>query len=671
MFPSAPGGDSAELIIAAYQMSVAHPPGYPLFTWLGKLFTFIPFGTIAWRVNLMSVMCGVLSAVFMFRAVALWTSNNWAGFLSAAMYSFTPLIWTYTVQAEVFSMNNMFVNLLLYVTVLYAYSKSDALVPGNDAPKKHDPVVLAHVGAFLGGLSLTNQHTIVIFLVPIIVWVTVVVGRRELLFVRERWVSLFGVMLLGMTPYLHLLVSPMINPHKYSWGDTSTLSGFKTHFLREEYGTLRLYSGTMDDGSGLWERWGVYFGNVHKELHYLGLPLAALGAIVALKGKRFQPKSVGTLVMVAYLIYTCWFFRLTNLPINSALHLGVLMRFFMQPNALVCIWMGIGFSFLADHLFPAHTSTTQKKTILGATVLAIVAFHIGKNFNTMDQSQNWFFYDYGLNILQPLPQHAVLLVGGDLQSNIPQYLQLCEGIRTDVDVLPMETMSWDWYTPRQGVHFPNVTFPGYTYHPWKQGAYSMKRFLDVNIKDKKREVFVAGEWKQGDPTHQDHFKTLPFGMTQRVLPVEQTVDLMAWKAILDPAMPRLEQTRLPNDTAKYSAESWESVALANFWEAYNKKANVFLQRGFDRNAHDSEACFHEVTSTLEYVRQHHPSRWSLKYLGVAYDHLRYKFPHDKEWGRKVADIWSEYLAYGREEGDKDFDTITKAVETAKMMLTQQ
>lgn len=63
-------GDSGELIISAYQLSIAHPPGYPLFTILGKIFTFLPFGSVAWRVNLMSALCGVGSSVFLYRAVA-------------------------------------------------------------------------------------------------------------------------------------------------------------------------------------------------------------------------------------------------------------------------------------------------------------------------------------------------------------------------------------------------------------------------------------------------------------------------------------------------------------------------------------------------------------------------------------------------------------------------
>src|SRR5437016_5672632 len=50
-------GDSPELTMAASILGVAHPPGYPLFTMLGHLFSLLPLGPIPSRVNLLSVIC--------------------------------------------------------------------------------------------------------------------------------------------------------------------------------------------------------------------------------------------------------------------------------------------------------------------------------------------------------------------------------------------------------------------------------------------------------------------------------------------------------------------------------------------------------------------------------------------------------------------------------------
>src|SRR6185436_1365976 len=49
------GEDCGELVTAARVLGVAHPPGYPVWCLLGHLFSWIPIGTVAFRVALLSV----------------------------------------------------------------------------------------------------------------------------------------------------------------------------------------------------------------------------------------------------------------------------------------------------------------------------------------------------------------------------------------------------------------------------------------------------------------------------------------------------------------------------------------------------------------------------------------------------------------------------------------
>lgn len=44
----------------------------------------------------------------------------------------------------------------------------------------------------------------------------------------------------GLLPYVYLPVSSYLNRARWTWGDQTTLLGFLTHFLREEYGTFNL-----------------------------------------------------------------------------------------------------------------------------------------------------------------------------------------------------------------------------------------------------------------------------------------------------------------------------------------------------------------------------------------------------------------------------------------------
>src|SRR5439155_14859290 len=103
-----------------YKLGVAHPPGYPLFTMLAKLFTAIPFGTIGWRVNMLSAVCDSAAAVTILLAVHRWTRNQWAGLLAAGWFAFSPLVWRYAVVGEVFALNNLIVALMLYSAIRYA-----------------------------------------------------------------------------------------------------------------------------------------------------------------------------------------------------------------------------------------------------------------------------------------------------------------------------------------------------------------------------------------------------------------------------------------------------------------------------------------------------------------------------------------------------------------------
>ncbi|KAK7804815.1 hypothetical protein U0070_001199 [Myodes glareolus] len=67
---SLPGGDSGELITAAHELGVAHPPGYPLFTLVASLaITLFPFGSVAYRVNLLCGLFGAVAASLLFFTV--------------------------------------------------------------------------------------------------------------------------------------------------------------------------------------------------------------------------------------------------------------------------------------------------------------------------------------------------------------------------------------------------------------------------------------------------------------------------------------------------------------------------------------------------------------------------------------------------------------------------
>ncbi len=101
-------GDGGELITAAMTLGVPHPPGYPTYVLLGRLFALLPFGTAAWRFNLFSAVCAAAAAGLL--AIAMrqaWgrRARPGAAVAAALTFAFLPLVWSQAVVAEVYSLN--------------------------------------------------------------------------------------------------------------------------------------------------------------------------------------------------------------------------------------------------------------------------------------------------------------------------------------------------------------------------------------------------------------------------------------------------------------------------------------------------------------------------------------------------------------------------------------
>ena len=78
--PSFYADDSAETITAAVLLGVAHPPGYPFFTLLSHLFSYLPLGGFGFRVNLLSALLASLNCVLLFQVFKKWVKlpESWA-----------------------------------------------------------------------------------------------------------------------------------------------------------------------------------------------------------------------------------------------------------------------------------------------------------------------------------------------------------------------------------------------------------------------------------------------------------------------------------------------------------------------------------------------------------------------------------------------------------------
>ena len=88
--------DDGLFILSSYFLGIEHPPGYPLFTLIGHLFSQLPVGSVAYRVHLASALFGALSggaAWLCARQLGLARLPAW---LAALVLGLAPVFWSQT-----------------------------------------------------------------------------------------------------------------------------------------------------------------------------------------------------------------------------------------------------------------------------------------------------------------------------------------------------------------------------------------------------------------------------------------------------------------------------------------------------------------------------------------------------------------------------------------------
>ncbi|XP_031218947.1 transmembrane protein 260 isoform X2 [Mastomys coucha] len=569
---SLPGGDSGELITAAHELGVAHPPGYPLFTLVASLaITLFPFGSVAYRVNLLCGLFGAVAASLLFFTVFRLSGSHAGGILAAGVFSFSRLTWQWSIAAEVFSLNNLFVGLLMALTVRF-----------EEATAAEERSKIAAIGAFSCGLSLCNQHTIVLYILCIVPWILFRLLKEKELALTSL-VRLALAFSAGLLPYVYLPVSSYLSHARWTWGDQTTLRGFLTHFLREEYGTFSLAKSEV--GSSV--------------------------STVLLDRRKSSVVWLFTGMLCVYSLFFAW---RANLDISKPLFMGVVERFWMQSNAVVAVLAGLGLAMLVSETNRV-LNCTGIRNLEWLSAAIFVAYQVYSNYSICDQRTNNVIDQFARSLLDSMPQDAIILLRGDLPGNALRYLHYCEGLRPDVSLVDQEMMTYEWYLPKMARHLPGVHFPGDRWNPVEgvlpsgMVTFNLYHFLEMN---KQKETFVCIGIHEGDPTWKKNYSLWPWGSCDKLVSSKIVFNPEEW----------IERTKaIYNWTEAYGRfdpSSWESVANEEMWQA-RMKTPFFIfslaeSTGVPANV-KTQLYTHayKLYKELVYLQEEHPVNWHKNY----------------------------------------------------------
>ena len=82
------GGDTTWYALQIPEMNIMVPTGYPTFSMLLKLFTFLPIGDLAYRLNFFSAFFGGLTILFLFLTINKLIKNEVFSLSGSLIFSF-------------------------------------------------------------------------------------------------------------------------------------------------------------------------------------------------------------------------------------------------------------------------------------------------------------------------------------------------------------------------------------------------------------------------------------------------------------------------------------------------------------------------------------------------------------------------------------------------------
>lgn len=623
LYRTVPGGDSGEFIQVASQWGVAHPPGYPLYTLLAKLFSLFPVGSIATRINFLSALCDALAAMGLCWTVGKWTGKWASGVVVGGWFAFSSIVWETAIAAEVFALNNLFLSGLVYA--LYRFQNADSL----ELRKK-----IGLYSLFWVSLALSNHHTFVFFGFPALAFILFSKQGEVFRALPLSKIALsFGA---GLLPYLYLPLADL-HPQTDSWGNTSTLSGFLIHLLRREYGTFSLAADGLGGKADSWSWISYYLMTVLKDMQYLGLPVLLYGLYSAAKRFTWVRVLVGSYCLALIVL-----FSLSNIDIEVPLYRGVQMRFWQQLHLVSFIGMGWGLSL-------------KWARSLAPVAWGLVAVPLLLNFSALNRSHDEVFRAFAHQSLDSLPPQAILLTSGDHVTHTLLYFQQKEGLRPDVHIVDHVQMVRNWYVDRVKKEFPDLVFPGaYLGNVKDPQAFQLKQFFDANLK--KYPLFFVNRVRVQDESYVKDYRSWPMGFLEQILPIGTGLDYLSW-------VQRDQQIRNTWDIhplEAYPLETWEHEVLRQYWLARHTFAVALIHdapnRAGDRRPLDlAVATLEEITHYPEFA-----TASVYKNLGAAYQALSGIDPSAKQ---KMKDTWHHYLQIAP-SSDADLQLILKAITTS-------
>jgi transmembrane protein TMEM260 (protein O-mannosyltransferase) len=453
--PTVTPTDSGELILAAYGLGVAHPPGVPLWILLTHIASLIPVGNVAARINFSSAVFAALACAMLTLVVAeiLITASDFAArrrknraarqednpnarlsILAPAIgaglsMAFSRTLWAYATIAEVYALNALLILLVFFLVlrwrrrILETQSNSSHGVTGPDK--------WIYAAAFVFGLAMGVHHVTIALTLPAI---AVVVFRTEgLKFFTSRRLLYSALISLGALILIYTYLpwaawrSPLMN-----WGNTRSLQEIWWHITGRQYRVFFSFS-----SSTMGPQFVEFCRLALREFGFPWLPLVLFLALAGLAAAYKRDRTAFWFLLLIVLADLAYSLSYEIAEDKDAYYLPAFIA--------IAISAGLGLRWLIQRAAskPSPIWSPQLAAVTAIVLTSVTAFSANWPFN--NRRHNFIANDYVENLFSTIAPDGLLLTQ-DWQVASPMlYAQEVEQRRHDVKVVDINLLRRSWY----------------------------------------------------------------------------------------------------------------------------------------------------------------------------------------------------------------------------------
>jgi tetratricopeptide (TPR) repeat protein len=432
-------GDSGELVAAVATLGIPHPPGYPLYVLLGKLWTLlVPVGSIAFRMSLFSALFAALAVGLLYLACRAVPVGRGAAAAASMLFAASPSFWGEANVQRVYALEAAFVAGATLLAFRW-YATVRQAGDGRAGDRRFVAIAL------VCGLGATDHLFLAAWGLAFLLFGAL--SDRGLL---RRWRTLLaaaGAALAGLSLYAFLPLRSRQEP-RLDWGNPETLHNFLSVITRHDFWPRRWVSGPAD----LLPIARDFLASFAVELTVVGAALALAGLALGLR--RRLPVLLPLLVILADVTVMA--------AHGSRTDLFVWHRYDIPAYLSAAVLAAVGLEALLG-----LRSVRRFRAALAAAAIAGAVLLVPLRWQRFDRSEYRIAEDYSRTLFAALPPGAHLAASDDNILFVLIYLHLVERVRPDVDLILQgvggELAPLRFDPDREGLFF--------THHPnWRNPA---------------------------------------------------------------------------------------------------------------------------------------------------------------------------------------------------------